>query len=802
MSHNTKVNEHKHVFTGTAVAARFIQEQCMNRSQSQRQVVILDCCFSGAFAEGMSAKNAVRIINIDIAAQLGGEGRAVLTSSTATQVSFEDQGGGVYTQYLIEGMEKGAADTDDDGVITVAELHEYAKRKVQEAKPAMKPEIYAVREGYTIHLAKAPVGDPKLEYRKEVEKCVRKDGSFSVVGRRILDRRQKELKLTLEEATAIKEEVLKPFREFQQSLQEYEQVLVEVLEDEPVLSDETREELRRLQQILKLRDEDITAIHQRLDVKQILPDEDDLSSEKGIDYTKLRDLLKAKKWKEADYETYLVMIKAVGKKENEWFEPNQLLNFPCTDLRTIDQLWIKYSNGFFGFSIQKQIYLEVDGKLNGKYCIEAWEKFGDRVGWRIQGKWVSYSNVTFDISAHKGYLPLSISVFVNGWTRGFGLGEGGSIGLFSCIESCQSPISLNIYKQKNSLHPTDFTVEDDLNSEKGIDYTKLRDLLKAKKWKEADYETYLVMIKAVGKKENEWFEPDELLNFPCTDLRTIDQLWLKYSDGRFGFSIQKQIYLEVGGKLDGKYYKQAWEKLGDRVGWRVKGRWISYSYVTFDISAHKGYLPRSISVFVNGWAWGLGLGGGGSIGLFSCIESCQSPISLNVDEHKNSVHPTYSIGKDDLSSEKGIDYTKLRDLLKAQQWKEADYETYLVMIQAVEKKENDWFLADELLNFPCTDLRTIDQLWVQYSDGRFSFNIQKQIYLEVGGRLDGKYYKEAWEKFGDRIGWRVKGNWISYSQITFNTSAPEGHLPRHLPFSWFSSDWSRGLFSRIETCKI
>ncbi|MBW4434498.1 MAG: caspase family protein [Pelatocladus maniniholoensis HA4357-MV3] len=189
VSCNTKINEHKHVFTGTAVAARFIQEQCMNRSQSQRQVVILDCCFSGAFAEGMSAKNVVRIINIDIAAQLGGEGRAVLTSSTATQVSFEDQGGGVYTQYLIEGMEKGAADTDNDGVITVAELHEYAKRKVQEAKPAMKPEIYAVREGYTIRLANAPVGDPRLEYRKEVEKCVRKDGSFSAVGRRILDRR-------------------------------------------------------------------------------------------------------------------------------------------------------------------------------------------------------------------------------------------------------------------------------------------------------------------------------------------------------------------------------------------------------------------------------------------------------------------------------------------------------------------------------------------------------------------------------------------------------------------------------------
>jgi uncharacterized caspase-like protein len=47
----------------------------------------------------------------------------------------------------VEGIEKGAADTDNDGMISVDELHEYARKKVQEAAPAMKPEIYAVKEG-------------------------------------------------------------------------------------------------------------------------------------------------------------------------------------------------------------------------------------------------------------------------------------------------------------------------------------------------------------------------------------------------------------------------------------------------------------------------------------------------------------------------------------------------------------------------------------------------------------------------------------------------------------------------------
>ncbi|MBD2360896.1 GUN4 domain-containing protein [Anabaena minutissima FACHB-250] len=132
---------------------------------------------------------------------------------------------------------------------------------------------------------------------------------------------------------------------------------------------------------------------------------------------------------------------------------------------------------------------------------------------------------------------------------------------------------------------------------------------------------------------------------------------------------------------------------------------------------------------------------------------------------------------DDLASEKGINYTRLRDLLAAKNWKEADKETYRVMIQAVGKEEGDWFTSDELLNFPCTDLRTIDRLWVKYSNGHFGFSVQKEIYLSVGGKADGKYYEEAWKKFGEEVGWKVNNVWIDYSDVTFDTSSPRGHLP-------------------------
>ncbi|MEH2401491.1 GUN4 domain-containing protein [Nostoc sp.] len=163
------------------------------------------------------------------------------------------------------------------------------------------------------------------------------------------------------------------------------------------------------------------------------------------------------------------------------------------------------------------------------------------------------------------------------------------------------------------------------------------------------------------------------------------------------------------------------------------------------------------------------------------------------------------LGRSVLASEKGIDYTRLRDFLAAKNWKKADKETYLVMIQAVGKKDGDWFTSDELLNFPCTDLRTIDRLWVEYSNGHFGFSVQKEIYLSVGGKADGKYDNEAWEKLGDRVGWRVERSWINYYSVTFDTSSLRGHLPMWVGFMFNGGDrlWrNSSLASRLVKCNI
>ncbi|MDE5110478.1 MAG: GUN4 domain-containing protein, partial [Trichodesmium sp. St7_bin2_1] len=84
----------------------------------------------------------------------------------------------------------------------------------------------------------------------------------------------------------------------------------------------------------------------------------------------------------------------------------------------------------------------------------------------------------------------------------------------------------------------------------GVDYTKLRNLLVAKNWKEADLETGKRMLEVAGRESQGWLFSEDVENFPCQDLGTIDKLWVKYSGGKFGFSVQKQIYQDLGGTKD------------------------------------------------------------------------------------------------------------------------------------------------------------------------------------------------------------------------------------------------------------
>lgn len=127
-------------------------------------------------------------------------------------------------------------------------------------------------------------------------------------------------------------------------------------------------------------------------------------------------------------------------------------------------------------------------------------------------------------------------------------------------------------------------------------FNRLRDLLAAKNWEEADSETANIIFTIANVKSFLGYLSDEQWNsFPCEDLQTIDRLWVDYSNGHFGFSVQKEIYQRIG--VTSKYNPEIWRRFGKTVGWCVNDNrfcdsrdWIGY-HCTFDLTALKGHLP-------------------------------------------------------------------------------------------------------------------------------------------------------------------------------------------------------------------
>jgi uncharacterized caspase-like protein len=131
----------------TAVAADFVNRR-MSRTRSRRVVLLLDCCYAGAFERGMRARAGE---DVGIGSQFGGRGRAVITASSAMEYAFEgDQltdtrevAPSVFTSALVQGLETGDADIDQDGLVALDELYDYIYDTVRATTPNQTPSKWA-----------------------------------------------------------------------------------------------------------------------------------------------------------------------------------------------------------------------------------------------------------------------------------------------------------------------------------------------------------------------------------------------------------------------------------------------------------------------------------------------------------------------------------------------------------------------------------------------------------------------------------------------------------------------------------
>ena len=148
----------------------------------------------------------------------------------------------------------------------------------------------------------------------------------------------------------------------------------------------------------------------------------------------------------------------------------------------------------------------------------------------------------------------------------------------------------------------------------------------------------------------------------------------------------------------------------------------------------------------------------------------------------------------------------LETYLKNQQWREADEETYRLMITAVGKENGQLFSEDDLRNFPCEELLMIDRLWVQHSNGLYGFSVQKEIYVKCAGKLDFSYpSQKTWNDFCHQIRWQKGGEYL-FSEIY---KKEHMNYKGHLPFGMWVVFLVRGVrlgcvyfFSRIKTCEV
>jgi serine/threonine protein kinase len=116
--------------------------RAMESCRSRRQILVLDCCYSGAFPAGYTVKADTAVNTFE---RFKGHGRTILTASDSTQFSFVGNNlkgraaQSIFTRHLVAGIHTGEADLDGDGDITVDELYEYVYERVTEEMPSQRP---------------------------------------------------------------------------------------------------------------------------------------------------------------------------------------------------------------------------------------------------------------------------------------------------------------------------------------------------------------------------------------------------------------------------------------------------------------------------------------------------------------------------------------------------------------------------------------------------------------------------------------------------------------------------------------
>lgn len=113
-------------------------------------------------------------------------------------------------------------------------------------------------------------------------------------------------------------------------------------------------------------------------------------------------------------------------------------------------------------------------------------------------------------------------------------------------------------------------------------YSELRSLLAEGNWQQADIETMDILLRVCGRISEGYPKPSDIQKIPIADLQEIDSLWRMYSQGKFGFTPQKQLWLQAS---------QNYTEFCESIHWHKNDSWLHYSDLDFSLNAVVGHLP-------------------------------------------------------------------------------------------------------------------------------------------------------------------------------------------------------------------
>ncbi|WP_013321709.1 GUN4 domain-containing protein [Gloeothece verrucosa] len=146
-----------------------------------------------------------------------------------------------------------------------------------------------------------------------------------------------------------------------------------------------------------------------------------------------------------------------------------------------------------------------------------------------------------------------------------------------------------------------------------------------------------------------------------------------------------------------------------------------------------------------------------------------------------------------------IDYGLLDKLLAAQQWEQGELETASLMLKLIDKTYWWEINSYDFQKVSPQALCKINTLWLQYSDGRFGFSVQKNIWEYLASQFN----YESEKQFGELLGWRKGGYWLSGTDLIFDLSAPMGHLPGWgLLIFWLGLPVANAFLERLCNCEF